>query len=144
MEKTSRIRFRRSTHGRVLVFCCLALILVGAKKSLVVRTRPAGSFIKINGENRGEAPVSIRLDFKRTPLYRIVASREGYYDTAIDITKSDRRVKQREVMLVLQEDAAWQMTAHSEATNRWLRIQVHPDMDDERAWQILVDGITSD
>lgn len=47
------------------------------------------------------------------------------------------------VELVLQEDEAYRMTTESEATNRWVRVQVNPELSRDQVWQRVIDSTTT-
>ena len=111
--------------------------------STSITSEPESAFIKINGQNVGNTPVSYQFDFDKVQVYRVSAEREGFHPYPVRVRKDDLKIKGGNLHLVLQEDVAWNDTTNSEATNKWLRLQVDPTINQADTWQKIVDSVTT-
>jgi hypothetical protein len=122
-------------------------VLVGAGcqvQPTLIQTDPAGAKILINNADVGASPLSHAFDFSETPNFVIVASKPGYFDNQITITKASKDVDDtHQVHISLMEDESLKATVTSEAANNWLRLQIDPAINYDTLWQKVVDAVTS-
>jgi len=135
-------------HWKVTTVILIALVLTAgglawAAKPIMITSEPAGAFIKINDQNMGNTPVSYEFNFRKTPVYYVEASKEGYFQYIITIEDGSEAIKKKALKMVLKENPAWKVTAESSATNTWLRIHINPFLTADDVWQKLVDAVTS-
>ena len=104
------------------VFLSLAVLLAGCvgltDRSTTITSEPDNAFIKVNGQNVGNTPVSYPFNLENGAVYRVSAERDGFRTYQVRVRKDDGKIKSGNLHLVLQEDAAWRETTNSEATNR--------------------------
>ncbi|NBB80099.1 MAG: hypothetical protein GVY36_11755 [Verrucomicrobia bacterium] len=55
----------------------------------------------------------------------------GYYPETISVFKGDPRVRGGQINISLEEDEAYTSTTTSDATNKWLRVQVNASFNNE-------------
>lgn len=129
----------------------LAILLAGCglptfglvDTSTTITSEPDNAFIKVNGQNVGNTPVSYQFDFDKGQVYRVNVEKEGFHPYPVRVWKDDVKIKGGNLHLVLQEDPSWNDTTNSQATNRWLRLQVDPTIDQQDTWQKIVDSVTT-
>ena len=126
----------------VLLAGCGGIPMFG-KNTTTITSQPANSFIKIDGQNIGNTPISHEFTFDKAQIHRVSAEKEGFHTYKVNVWKDDEKIKTGNLHLVLQEDVAWNETTNSEATNRWLRLQVDPTINQSDTWQKIVDSVTT-
>lgn len=76
---------------RRIVGLLLALVAVGCttQRTITINTRPTDATIKINGVDRGRAPITETFLFgQANQVHRVVASRGGYKDATWNVTSN--------------------------------------------------------
>ena len=135
-----------TTHT-ILRFVSLAGLCAGLAGCAVPETsivsKPAGATVAINGVNLGATPIHRQFDFKRTPTFTVVASKTGYLNEELILTKESSGIKDDQLNIVLAEDEAYKVTTMSDAGNNWLRVPVDPSLPPDVVWQKIVDSVTS-
>ena len=128
-----------------LVLVCLIIFFAGcgSTSKIIINSDPDEAFIKINNENIGTIPTAYEFDFDKSAFYRITTTKEGYYEYSFSVNEESPKIESGEILIALQEDAAWKVTSMCEATNKWIRVQVREDLKQKDAWIKLVDAITS-
>lgn len=124
----------------------LAIVLAGCSgggRTTKITSEPSNAFIKVDGQNVGSTPVSFPFDLEKITMYPVSAEKQGFRTVTVAVRKGDGKIRRGNLHLVLQEDPAWSETTSSEATNRWLRLQVDPAIDAADAWQKIVDSVTT-
>lgn len=124
----------------------LAIVLVGCTgrdRSTRITSEPSDAFIIVDGQNVGTTPVSYPFDLKKVQMYPVSAEKQGFRTVTVTVRNGDGKIKRGNLHLVLQEDPAWSETTSSEATNRWLRLQVDSNINAADAWQKIVDSVTT-
>ncbi len=87
---------------RILIALLLATLAAGCttQRTVTITTKPADAFLKIDGVDRGRAPVSDTFEFvTKNQAHRVVASREGYKDATWNLT-ADYTANTREITLL--------------------------------------------
>ena len=120
---------------------CIMLGAVGCATPTTVTTNPDGAFVSVDGRGIGNSPAKFTFDFLRQPVYRVPASKPGYFDASVTVA-SDGLVVPGVLALNLKPDESYTQTTTTDATNRWLRIQVPDSVKQEEVWQKLVDAVT--
>ena len=128
--------------------CALAACLVGcgSKPPMTINSDPPQAMVSVNGVSLGEAPVQHDFDFNKRKTQTISVSKTGFHDRTLQLNAKSPQIKNNKkntILVSLQPDDAWQATRPSEASNRWLRVQVNPRYKSQEMWQILVDAVTS-
>ena len=108
-----------------------------------ITTDPSGAFVTVNGVGAGAAPVNYTFDFNKQPAYQVKASKSGYFDSSVMLTADRIGINNGVLNLALPRDEAFEQTTTTEATNRWLKIEVAAKMTPSDVWQKLVDSVTS-
>jgi hypothetical protein len=125
-----------------LAMSAAALATLGcAAKTTTIMTEPTGAFVKVGHVNKGDAPVEHEFDFRGREHVIVQATLAGYIPTERLVEKQD--IRDGKLRLALEADPAWAETTESEATNRWLRVQVRSDFAPEDMWRRVVDAVTS-
>ncbi len=99
--------------------------------------------IQVDGRNVGRTPASYVLSFEDKSRVVVSAKMEGYHPEEVTLAEDSDPVDDEHLKLVLMEDQAWGVTTTSEATNRWLRVQIDSTLEPDQVWQKLVDSVTS-
>jgi len=129
---------------QLLLLICLCAALVGcATPDTNIVSQPQGAEVMINGVNLGTTPIHHQFDFKQTPTSTVVASKPGYHNQQLIITKESSGIHDNQLVIVLPEDEAYKVTTTSDADNAWLRVQVDPSLSPDVVWQKVVDSVTS-
>jgi hypothetical protein len=113
-----------------------------ATQPTTVTTDPSGAFIAVNGVGAGSAPMNYTFDFSKQPVYEVKASKTGYFDSDITLKSDGVGVTNGVLNLALPRDEAYDQTTTTDATNRWLKVEVAGKMDQSDAWQKIVDSVT--
>lgn len=108
-----------------------------------ITSNPADAFVRINDTNVGTTPTNHHFDFKRSPVHVVVANKPGYLEEQIRLNKDHPMIARGVVEINLQEDEAYRMTTESEATNRWVRVELNSDLTQPQAWQRIIDSVTA-
>lgn len=147
MERTLKsLRITSDMFSQKLAVLALVCVMVGGcttTKTLLVSSDPPQAFLKVNGDNIGDAPQTVEMDFSRIPSYAVTATKVGYLPETVRLEEKDPRLDNGSLTMSLEEDEAYRTTTTSEAANRWLRVQVAGDIDKESAWQRIVDSVTT-
>jgi hypothetical protein len=122
---------------------CMGMVLgaAGCATPTTVTTNPDGAFVSVDGKGIGNAPAKVMFDFLKQPAYRVTASKPGYFDESVTVA-SDGFVVPGVLALNLKPDESYTQTTTTDATNRWLRIQVPDSVKQDEVWQKLVDAVT--
>ena len=107
-----------------------------------ITTDPGGAFITINNVGIGTAPINYTFDFSKQPAYEIKATKTGYFDATTTLNSGMVGVNNGILNLALQEDESYGVTTVTDATNRWLKIEIAPKITQAEAWQKIVDAVT--
>jgi hypothetical protein len=108
----------------------------------VIVTDPPSALISVNGTSVGNSPVPYPFDFHKSPTNVVKATMTGYFDSQVTVNNNKSFVA-NQLVIKLDEDASYNATTTSEATNTWVRVQVDPSLDKDTVWQKLVDAVTS-
>lgn len=123
---------------------CMVLCTVGcATQPTTVTTDPAGAFVTVDGTGAGTSPLKYTFDFGKQPAYQVTATKPGFFDSSITLTSNGAGINNGVLSLALKADESFTQTTTTEATNRWVRIQVADSMKQDDVWQKLVDAVTS-
>ncbi len=123
---------------------CVCAVLAGcATPDTSLVSQPPGALVTVDGANIGRAPVRHKFDFNQTPKAVLTASKEGYIDQQLTLTRNSEQIKDGQLKIFLAEDEAYKFTATSDAANNWLRVQVDPSLQPDVVWQKMVDSVTS-
>lgn len=152
LEKIAEIRLLRfflpRRNKRILCVPLLigALVLSGcAKKTMTdteVMTNPPGAMITINGmQSEQPSPLPYTFDFKTTEQYEIIASKEGYFEEEVLVTKEIFELQEGALSIDLTRSPLWDATTSSPATNSWIQVLAKLDLDVRLAWQIMIDAV---
>jgi PEGA domain len=107
-----------------------------------VTTDPSGAFVSVNNVGAGTSPLNYTFDFGKQPVYEVKASKPGYFDSTISLNSSGVGITNGVLSLALQQDDAYNVTTTTDATNRWLRVEISPKITQADAWQKIVDTVT--
>ena len=125
---------------------CMLLGAAGCATPTTVTTNPEGAFVSVDGTGIGNSPAKYTFDFTRQPVYRVTASKPGYFDASITLASDGLiapiSINNGVLALALKPDESYTQTTTTEATNRWLRIQVPDSVKQDEVWQKLVDAVT--
>ncbi len=124
---------------------CLLLAIAATGCSVgptAITTDPSGAFISVNNVGAGTSPINYTLDFSKQPVYEIKAAKPGYFDATATVNSELVGVTNGVLNIALQQDEAYSVTTTTEATNRWLRVEISPKMTQADAWQKIVDSVT--
>lgn len=127
------------------VVCALWAVIAGsgcATQPTTVTTDPGGAFISVDGTGVGTAPLKYKFDFDKQQAYQVTASKPGFFDSGITLTSNGAGINDGVLALALKPDESYSETTTTEATNRWVRIQVGDSMKQDDVWQKLVDSVT--
>ena len=128
----------------ILGGACMMMGAVGcATQPTSVATDPSGAFISVDGTGVGTSPLKYTFDFNKQPAYQVTASKQGFFDSTITLTSNGAGINNGVLSLALKADESFTQTTTTEATNRWVRIQVADSMKQDDVWQKLVDAVTS-
>jgi hypothetical protein len=133
-------------RGLLMATGCVCMVLgaVGcATQPTSVATDPAGAFVSVDGTGVGTSPLKYTFDFNKQPAFQVTASKPGYFDTNITLTSNGAGVNDGVLALALRQDDSYTQTTTTEATNRWVRVQVADTMKQDDVWQKIVDSVTS-
>lgn len=125
-----------------LIGLCAGLAGCAVPETSIV-SKPAGATVAINGVTMGTTPIPHRFDFKQTPTSIVVASKTGYLNEELILTKESPGIQDNQLNIVLAEDEAYKVTTMSDAGNNWLRVPVDPSLPPDVVWQKIVDSVTS-
>ncbi|HUB26509.1 MAG TPA: PEGA domain-containing protein [Tepidisphaeraceae bacterium] len=129
---------------RCFTGCILVALAVGcATPSTEVISDPEGAFIKVNGNGLGTSPQNFTFDLGKLPVYQVSASKDGYFDSNLTVDANSNAIQNGVLKMALQPDPSWQETTVSDATNRWLHVQVSAGITQDEAWQKIIDSVTS-
>jgi hypothetical protein len=120
---------------------CMVLGALGCATTTTVKTNPDGALVSVDGKEIGNSPANYTFDFLRQSVYRVTASKPGHFDASVSVA-SDGLVVPKVLTLNLKPDESYAQTTTTEATNRWLRIQVPESVKQDEVWQKLVDAVT--
>src|SRR5258706_2056397 len=130
----------------LLTFLSGAYMMLGtagcATQPTMVTTDPGGAFITVDGTGAGTSPLKYTFAFRKQPAYQVTASKPGFFDSSITLTSNGAGVNHGVLALALKADESFTQTTMTEATNRWVRIQVVDSMKQDDVWQKLVDSWT--
>lgn len=132
-------------RGFLIVFYGFSIAMAAAgcaTPATAITTDPSGAFVAINGVGTGTAPVNYTFDFGKQPAYVVKASKTGYFDSSITLTPDGAGIINGVLHLALPRDEAFEQTTTTEATNRWLKVEVAGKMSQADAWQKIVDSVT--
>ncbi|HSV14609.1 MAG TPA: hypothetical protein VLI90_10130 [Tepidisphaeraceae bacterium] len=122
---------------------CIALAGVGcATPPTAITTNPSGAFVAVNGVGAGASPVNYTFDFNKQPVYEVKATKTGYFDSDITLRPDSAGISNGVLTMALPRDEAYEQTTTTEATNRWLKVEVAGKMTQADAWQKIVDSVT--
>jgi hypothetical protein len=138
-----KMKSRNPLSPYLLLAASLLLTACGAGSGTMITSQPSGATIRINQGNIGTTPVSHNFDFRNLPVQSVSATLQGYLEETIVLDKEHPRLRRGQLHLVLEQDEAFRMTVESEATNRWLRVQINSALTPEQAWQRVVDSVTT-
>jgi hypothetical protein len=133
-------------QGLMTVAGCVCMMLgaVGcATQPTSVTTDPGGAFVAVDGTGVGTSPLKYTFDFGKQQAYQVTATKPGYFDGTITLTSNGVGINNGVLALALKPDESYTQTTTTEATNRWVRIQVADTMKQDDVWQKLVDAVTS-
>jgi hypothetical protein len=123
--------------------CLLMALAAGcATAPTEVISDPEGAFIKVNGTGLGGSPQNYTFDLNKLPVYQVTASKDGYFDCNVTVDANDP-TQNGVLKLALQPDPSWQETTVSDATNRWLHVQISAGITQDEAWQKIIDSVTT-
>jgi len=123
--------------------CLWVVVAMGcAAGPTSVTTDPGGAFITVNNVGVGTAPINYTFDFSKQPAYEVKASKTGYFDASATLNSEMVGVTNGVLNLALQEDESYGVTTTTDATNRWLKIEIAPNITQAEAWQKIVDAVT--
>jgi hypothetical protein len=128
-----------------MALCGLSIALAGvgcATPPTAITTDPSGAFLAVNGVGAGAAPLNYTFDFNKQPIYEVKASKTGYFDSVISLRPDGAGVTNGVLSLALPRDEAFDQTTTTQATNRWLKVEVAGKMNQADAWQKIVDSVT--
>lgn len=125
------------------ILTSLTMTGCGTIKPISILSKPGDASIRVNNAQIGTTPTSYPFDFSKQPVYVVSASKPGYVDREMALNREHPMVKSGNVIIQLQEDEIYQMTVESEAANRWLRVQINPEMNKDQSWQRIVDSVTT-
>jgi hypothetical protein len=132
-------------RGISVVACGLWMAITSmgcATQPTAITTDPSGAFIAVNGVGAGAAPLNYTFDFNKQPVYEVKASKTGYFDSNITLKPDGVGVTNGVLNLALPRDEAFEQTTTTEATNRWLKVEIAGKMTQADAWQKIVDSVT--
>ncbi len=133
--------------SRLIVALCAVsgCLLSGCagQRAATISCDPSGATVLVDGVAVGSAPLSHTFDFDKKTSYHIEVQKAGYFDTRRTVTSEDQDTLNGEIRLAMIEDESWTATAESRATNTWLRMEVDSSLDQQRAWQIIIDAVTT-
>lgn len=106
-----------------------------AVPEISIASKPAGATVAINGVTVGTTPIQRQFDFKRTPTFTVVASKTGYLNEELILTKESPGFQDNQLNIILAEDEAYKVTTMSDAGNNWLRVTVDPSLPPDVVWE---------
>ena len=123
-----------------------ALALSGcARKTMPeteIMTSPPGAVITINGiESAQPSPFPYTFDFETSQQYRIIATKEGYFEEEFLVTEEMAQLQEGNVTINLTRSPLWDATVSSPAANNWIQILAGSALDARLAWQIMIDAV---
>jgi hypothetical protein len=124
-----------------LIGLCVGLAGCAVPETSIV-SKPAGATVAINGVTAGTTPIHHQFDFKQTPTFNVVASKTGYLNEELILTKESPGFQDNQLNIVLAEDEAYKVTTMSDAGNNWLRVPVDPSQPPDVVWEKIVDSVT--
>lgn len=136
----------KSKHVLLTLLIVIATGLFGGcnkVRTLTITSTPPEAFVRVDNDNVGRTPARHTFNFRSAPLYVVTATKTGYMDEQIRLNYEHPSVKRGELNIVLQEDEAFRMTMESEATNRWVRVEINPQLTPAQTWQRIVDSVTT-
>ena len=140
-------RMSSRTSRAVVQFLFLICVCAGlagcATPDTNIVSQPPGATVAINGVNLGTTPIHHQFDFKQTPTSTVIASKPGFHNQQLIITRESSGIHDNQLVIVLPEDEAYKVTTTSDADNAWLRVQVDPSLTPDVVWQKVVDSVTS-
>jgi hypothetical protein len=120
----------------------LAVLAVGCgPETTTIRTEPTGAFVKVDGDNKGTAPVTHDFDYRGNRHAVVQATLAGYIP--VEQVVDRKETKNGMLVIALEPDPVWAETTESEAANRWLRIHVAEEYDEPEMWKRIVDSVTT-
>jgi hypothetical protein len=120
----------------------MAMVVGCAAKPTAITAQPEGVFVSVNGQGVGNAPTNYTFDFGQRPSYVLKGTKTGFFDAELNVTPDASGLKEGRINLALQPDPAYRETTVTEANNKWLRIQVSPDVKPDSVWQKMIDTVT--
>ena len=122
----------------------IALVLAGCTaKPTTILSEPEGAYIKVDGANKGSAPVEHTFRFGQKQTHVVQATLASYLPAEVLVTREDLNRARGMLKIPLERDTAWAETTTSQATNRWLRVQVNSAYTLEDMWRRVVDIVSS-
>ena len=125
-----------------LIGLCAGLAGCAVPETSIV-SKPAGATVAINGVTVGTTPTHHLFDFNQTPTFNVVASKKGYLNEELILTKESPGFQDNQLNIILTEDEAYKVTIKSDACNNWLQVPVDPSLPPDVVWQKIVDSVTS-
>lgn len=132
---------RRS--GPLLALLVAASVGCSTVERVQIVSEPPGAFISIDKQNVGKSPVHHEYDAAIVRSFSVTADLEGYFPETVAIDTARVGYLGGLIKLVLRENPAWNETTTCQATNTWLRFQVHESISKDECWQKIIDAVTS-
>lgn len=128
-----------SSRLMVVVASVLCALISGcAQPPHMLQTDPDKAMLEVDGREIGQSPREHKFDFGAKDKYIVTAKLEGYFESQKEVTSDT----DSPVVIEMTIDEAWQRTRPSEATNKWLVVQVNRRFSREECWQRLVNIVT--
>lgn len=123
-----------------------ALALSGCAQKITpeteIMTNPPGASITINGiDSEQPSPFPYTFDFAAASEYKLIASKEGYFEEEFLVTEEMPELQEGNVTINLSRSPLWDATTSSPATNDWIQILAATELDARLAWQIMIDAV---
>lgn len=107
-----------------------------------IMTSPSGALITINGiESPQPSPFPYIFDFETSQQYRLIASKEGYFEEEVLVTEEMPQLQEGSVTINLTRSPLWDATTFSPAANNWIQILAGSELNARLAWQIMIDAV---
>lgn len=106
-----------------------------------ITTDPSGAQITVNGNAQGESPVQLKLDRSTLSDISILASKEGYFSEATQVS-AQSLASSNPISLTLQKSPIWHATVENPVLNQWLILAVDETQDPDQVWNDMVSAMS--